>query len=100
MSARALPPDVLRCERGRPAGGGDAVMAVASPAPAIAGAALAAGTAPAALTLRRIRDRRQISAPARMSPLTNRSTAAAAGLANSVRKVCSRATPVRPTGIV
>jgi hypothetical protein len=30
----------------------------------------------------------------------NSKTAAAAGLANKTRKVCSSATPVRPTGIV
>ena len=35
-----------------------------------------------------------------MSPLTNSRTAAAPGLANKIRKVCSSATPVRPTGIV
>ena len=45
--------------------------------------------------------RRRRRSPAKStSPLMNRNTAAATGLAKMVRKVCSRAIPVSPTGMV
>ena len=44
--------------------------------------------------------RRKRSPASRISPLMNRNTLAATGLAKIVRNVCSSASPVMPTGIV
>jgi hypothetical protein len=66
-------------------------------APAIGILSRAADPAAAALACVR---RRARSPASRISPLTIRKMLAAIGFAKIVRKVCSNASPVRPTGIV